>query len=124
MKYLILIYHNQNAFEAWAGMSDAERTTAIQAHTSLVRDLAGAGQLIASEALADASHGTRVQTSAGRLTTTDGPFPELKEHLAGFYLLDCDSIEQAICYAGRIPEAAAGGHVEVRQVIDRAGTRR
>jgi hypothetical protein len=53
----------------------------------------------------------------GRTITTDGPFAELKEHLAGFYLLDCESIERAVEIAARIPEAALG-LVEVRPVMD------
>jgi hypothetical protein len=48
----------------------------------------------------------RVQVSDGRTMTTDGPFAEVKEHLAGFYLLECDSIERAVEHAARVPEAA------------------
>jgi hypothetical protein len=47
--------------------------------------------------------------------TTDGPFAEVKEQLAGFYLVECDSIERATEIAARIPEAEAGV-VEVRPV--------
>jgi hypothetical protein len=117
-----LIYHNQNAWQAWAGMSSAERMEGVRAHSSLVQDLTESGELVAAEALAEASEGKRVLVSAGRTTTTDGPFPELKEHLAGFYLIECEDIERAVAYAARIPEAAAGGLVEVRPVLMAGGS--
>lgn len=121
MKYLILIYHNQSAREAWADMSSEDRSKAMRAHASLLADLAESGELMAAEALADPSQGKRVLVGAGHTTTTDGPFPELKEYLAGFYLVECDDIERAVAYAARIPEAAVGGLVEVRPVLATAG---
>jgi len=48
--------------------------------------------------------------------TTDGPFAEVKEYLAGIYVVDCDSIERAVEIAGRVPEAEHG-LVEVRPVL-------
>ena len=52
---------------------------------------------------------------------TDGPFPEAKELLAGFYLLECENIDRAVEIAGRVPEAEMG-LVEVRPVMDLGGT--
>jgi hypothetical protein len=52
----------------------------------------------------------------GELMTTDGPFAEVKEYLAGIYVVDCDSIERAVEVAGRVPEAEHG-LVEVRPVL-------
>ena len=117
MKYLILIYHNTNALEAWERMSDAERVEGVRAHASLVEDLANSGELVVSEALADVSQARRVLVSGGRTTTTDGPFPEAKEYLAGFYLVECDTIDRAVGYAARIPEAAIEGAVVVRPAL-------
>lgn len=56
----------------------------------------------------------------GRTITTDGPFAEVKEHLAGFYLIECDSMERAVELAARVPDAASG-EVEVRPVLDLRG---
>jgi hypothetical protein len=120
MKYLILIHHNQQATELWASMSAEERAEGILAHTELHRDLVDSGEMVASEALADPSQARRVLVSAGQTTVTDGPFAELKEHLAGFYLVDCESIDRAIEHANRIPEAAFG-LVEVRPVMSPNG---
>jgi hypothetical protein len=120
MKYLILIHHNRQATESWASMSAEERAAAVLAHTELHRDLVDSGEMVASEALADPSQARRVLVSAGQATVTDGPFAELKEHLAGFYLVDCEGVDRAIEHATRIPEAAFG-LVEVRPVMSPNG---
>ena len=51
---------------------------------------------------------------------TDGPYLEAKEHLAGFYVVDCDTPQRAAELAGMMPEAAYGG-VEMRAVMEEAG---
>ena len=73
-----------------------------------------------SEALADPSLATRVSVREGRTMTTDGPFAEVKEQLAGFFLIECESIERAVEVAARVPEAAYG-LVEVRPVLALSG---
>jgi hypothetical protein len=55
----------------------------------------------------------------GRLSATDGPFAETKEALAGFFLVDTPTLEEAIAIAGRSPLVAAGGTVEVRPFLPR-----
>jgi hypothetical protein len=52
--------------------------------------------------------------------TSDGPFAEVKEHLAGFYLVECDSMERAVELAARVPDAHIH-EVEVRPVLDMSG---
>ncbi|MGI8332722.1 YciI family protein [Actinomadura scrupuli] len=116
MKYLILIHHNHKSQEVWARLSDDERAEGIGAHADLVEDLTESGEMVVSEALADPSQAKRVLVGGGRTTTSDGPFPEMKEHLAGFYLVECESIDRAVEHAARIPEAALG-MVEVRPVL-------
>ena len=120
MKYLILVYSNPAFRQVWAGFSEARRVEFGRSHLALREDLADAGELIMSEALADASLGKRVSLREGRTVTTDGPFAEVKEHLAGFYLVECESIERAIQHAARVPEAAHI-EVEVRPVLDLRG---
>jgi hypothetical protein len=110
VKYLILIYHNPRAV-----VTEEQIAAGIRAHASLVEDLSASGEMIAAEVLVDPTQAKRVASGDGRTTTTDGPFPELKEHLAGVYIVECESIERAVEHAARIPEAASG-MVEVRQV--------
>ena len=72
---------------------------------------------MSSEGLADPALATWVTTRDGERMTTDGPFAEVKEHLAGFYLVDCDSPERAVEIAAQVPDAV-WGLVEVRPVLD------
>jgi hypothetical protein len=120
VKYLILIHSNPQSREIWAGFSDAERADGLQRYAALNQDLAASGEMIVAEALADPSLGKRVLVRDGQTTTTDGPFAEVKEHLAGVYLVECASSERAIAIAARVPEAALG-LVEVRPVMTYSG---
>jgi hypothetical protein len=120
VKYLILIYHNPQARQTWEGFSDAQRAEGLQLYAALNADLVASGELIVSEALADPSLARRVLVSDSGTTTTDGPFAEVKEHLAGFFLVECDGIERATAIAARVPEAALG-LVEVRPVLTYSG---
>jgi hypothetical protein len=86
----------------------------------LTADLQAAGELIVSEGLADKSLGTWVSVRDGRTVTSDGPYAEVKEHLAGFYLIECDSMEGAVEWAAKAPDAATGA-VEVRPILDMTG---
>jgi len=117
MKYLILIYGNPTTRAMWEGMSDAERELGYAWYASLTEDIAASGEMIVSEALADSSLSKRVTVREGRAMTTDGPFAEVKELLAGFFLVDCASVERAIEIAARLPEAEYG-LVEVRPVME------
>ena len=120
MKYLILIYNNPASRKAWEGFSDAQRGDGLQLYAALREDLVASGEMIVSEALADASLTRRVTVHEGQTMTTDGPFAEAKELLAGFFLVECESIERAIEHAARVPEARLG-LVEVRPVMDLSG---
>ena len=75
---------------------------------------------VAPKAGARVSGTVRVRVRDGETMTTDGPFAEVKEQLAGFYLVECDSIERAIEYAARVPDAQFTD-VEVRPVLDLRG---
>jgi len=120
VKFLILIYSNPVSRQIWDGLSEEQRAGGWRAYTELNEDLAASGEMIVSEALADPSLGKRVSVREGKAMTSDGPFAEVKEHLAGFFLIECESIERAVSRAARIPEAAYG-LVEVRPVLDVSG---
>ena len=120
MKYLVLIYGNPASRAIWEGLSDAQRAEGWRAYAALNADLIASGELIVSEALADPSLTKRVTARDGQPMTTDGPFAEVKELLAGFFLLECESLDRAVEIAARVPEAEFG-LVEVRPVLDRGG---
>ncbi|WP_222598159.1 YciI family protein [Lentzea tibetensis] len=117
MKYLIMVYTNPHMRSFWETASDEERTEGAQGHASVMRALTEAGELIASASLDDQSLTKRVALVDGRASTTDGPFAEVKEHLAGFYFIECSSEERALEWAAQMPEADFG-MVEVRPIRD------
>jgi hypothetical protein len=120
VKYLIMIHSNPAVRNLWEEMSDDERIEFGRAHLALTGELEASGELVAGEGLPDTSHSIRVSVRDGRTITSDGPFAEVKEHLAGFYLVDCDSRERALEIAARVPDAAYT-EVEVRPVLDLSG---
>ena len=120
MKYLILIYSNPASREIWEGFSDEQRAEGFRYYGAITEELAASGELIVTEALADPSLTRRVTVRDGQTVTSDGPFTEAKELLAGFYLLECDSMERAVEVAARLPEAELG-LIEVRPVLSLGG---
>jgi hypothetical protein len=121
VKYLIMIYHNPRLVEMWENMSDSERVEGMEAHANFIEDLIESGEMVMAESLTDPSHAKRVSVDQGRTSIIDGPFPEVKEYLVGFYLIECDSLERALERAAAIPEAGVGGTVEVRPVHSNTG---
>jgi hypothetical protein len=75
---------------------------------------------VAAEGLADPSLAKWVSVREGQTVASDGPFAEVKEHLAGFYLIDCADLDEAVGWAARVPDAAFT-QVEVRPVLDMSG---
>jgi hypothetical protein len=118
VRYLILIYSNPRSRAIWGEMSVDERAEGMKLYDALTAELAASGEMVVSQALADPSDGKRVKAGETGTMTTDGPFAEVKEHLAGFFLLDCEGMDRAVEIAGRVPEAWLG-LVEVRPVRDR-----
>jgi hypothetical protein len=120
MKYLILIQSNPRSLAAWDKMSDAERMDFGVGHLKLTDEMIDAGVHVASEGLADPSLAKWVSVRNGETIASDGPFAEVKEHLAGFYLIDCPNEAEAIGWAAKVPDAL-NTEVEVRPVLDMSG---
>ena len=82
-------------------------------------ELANAGVLLAADGLHPSSKGARVKISGGERTVIDGPFPETKELIAGYWLWNVKSKEEAIEWVKRCPNPYnADGEVEIRQVFE------
>lgn len=114
MRYLILINQNPHAFE---GLDDEQLRAFGRRHLELRESLLDSGELVAGEGLANSSQARTVAVRGGTTITSDGPFAELKEHLAGFYLIEVPSFERAVEVAAQIPDAEVA-EVEVRPVLD------
>jgi hypothetical protein len=120
VKYMILIQSNPQFIERWEALPKERRDKFGQDHVALGAELAETGELVAMEGLADPALAKRMTVAGDQTMVTDGPFAEAKEHLAGFYLVDCESEERALAIAARVPDAI-WGLVEVRPVLDLSG---
>ncbi len=113
MQYALLIYNDESA---GATMSEPERAAMLGAYGAVTQALRDSGAFLAGEGLQSTQSATTVRVRDGEAVTTDGPFAETKEQLGGFYLIECDSLDQALEWAARIPSAPYGS-IEVRPVM-------
>jgi hypothetical protein len=113
MKYLLLIYENERAFE---GVSEADQGKIFQEYMDYTNGIKKKGNYIAGEALQPVSTATTVRVKDGKTLTTDGPFVAVKEALGGYLFFEADDVDAAIELASRIPAARLGGAVEIRPV--------
>jgi len=112
MKYMLLIHTNPDAH---VGMTEKDQVAMYAAYGAFTEKIAASGELVTGDALEAPDTATSVRVRDGKRTTTDGPFVETKEHLAGFYVVDCVDLDRAIELAAEIPDAATAG-IEVRPV--------
>ena len=117
MQYMLLIYGEEGA---WESSSDAERASMMKEYAELSGDRRKKNRLLVGEELQPIGTATTVQMRNGDAVVSDGPFAETKEALGGFYLIEADSLDEAIEWAGRIPSARFGT-IEVRPVVDHSG---
>ncbi len=115
MKYACLIYSDENDPEVNPDPSSDAFAPIMAAYRAFGEEAGAAGKILAGEPLEPTSTATTVQVVEGAIVTTDGPFAETKEQLGGFYILECDDLDEAIQWAAKIP-GAVGGRVEVRPV--------
>ncbi len=120
MRYMLLIYTNEQSREA---LSREERERIAGEHAALMVEMNGRGILQGAEPLQPTGNATTVRAQNGKVLVTDGPFAETKEQLAGYYLLDCKDLDEALEWAARIPTACGGGSgcVEVRPIREMTG---
>ena len=102
MKYLMLIYGNQ---EKWDSIPAEEWPAAIAKQDAFNRKYAGTGELIGAYGLSDEVNARLVRRQDGAPAVTDGPYLETKEYIASFYLLDVESAERAEQIAADMPWA-------------------
>jgi len=108
MQYMLLIYSNENG----AGDGSPE---VLERYVAFSQDVRENGKLVTADRLQPTAAATTVRIRNGETLVTDGPFAETKEQLGGYYLLDCENIDEAIAYAAKIPTADYGS-IEVRPV--------
>jgi hypothetical protein len=117
MKYILLIHNNPATYEAWP---EEKRNEIFGEVDTIMKELSESGELVGGQALADASQTRTVRVRDGVPATTDGPYAEAKEQLAGYLIVDTESIERAVEIAGRWPDAKYFA-MEVRPIIHTSG---
>jgi hypothetical protein len=111
MRYMMLIYSQENETARPEEMSIVAAT-----HKAVMEEARDRGVFRAADPLEASSTATTVRIQDGRMLVIDGPFAETKEQLAGYYILDCQDLDEALAWAAKIPTACAGapGCIEVR----------
>ena len=102
MKYMLLIYNNPAVYESW---SEEERAALFGEVDTIMKELTESGEWVGGEGLVNAAKAKTVRVRDGVPATTDGPFAESKEQLAGYLTVDCATEERAIEIAARWPDA-------------------
>jgi hypothetical protein len=114
VKYICLGYIQPGKFE---NMTDNERQAMLDECFDYDDQLRANGHFSAGEALQPPTSAMTLYWKNGKVAVTDGPYAETKEQLAGFYILECQDLDEAVELAAKIP-AASHGSVEVRPVWD------
>lgn len=112
MRFMMLVKANK---DSEAGVLPTREM--LEAMGKYNQELIDAGALLAGDGLHASSKGARIKFSNGKTTITDGPFPETKELLAGYWVIDVKSRDEAIEWARRIP-FSEGEEVEIRQLFE------
>ena len=113
MQYMLLIFDDERV---WGELSEEERGRLYAEYGTFTNELREAGALVTADQLQPSTTATLVQVRDGETLTTDGPFAETKEQLGGYYLIEAESLDEAIEWAAKIP-SARGGTIEVRPVM-------
>jgi hypothetical protein len=112
MKFIALIHGDESA---WERHSDEARSELIRRYQEVTREMREAGVYVGADQLVTTRDATSVRVRDAETHVVDGPYAEVKEALGGYYVLECDSLDDAIDWAARIPAAESSG-VEVRPI--------
>src|SRR5678815_6112382 len=105
MKYALLIY---TAERDWAAMSTEEQGRIYNEYMTYTQELKRSGKMLSCEPLDPTSTATTIRVRNGKSVPTDGPFADTKEQLGGIYVVDVKDLDEAMSWAGRIPDARTG----------------
>jgi hypothetical protein len=112
VEYMALIYADESG---WESLAEDERRAWYDRYRAFADDARTAGVLVGGDELGSTQDATTVRVRDEQVAVTDGPYAEVKEALGGYFLLDCESLDDAVGWAAQIP-AAEHGAVEVRAV--------
>jgi len=112
MRYMLLIYQNENQ----GPPSPEEARKLRDGHWAVMDETKKLGIFRGAEPLEPSTTATTLRARDGQYVTVDGPFAETKEQLAGYYILDCNNLDEAIAWASKLPLRCTGGEagIEIR----------
>jgi hypothetical protein len=110
MKYLLLMYADESIGSNW---SKEEFQAATKTWAEFRKEISASGALISNNGVAPNSSATTVRVRNDKTLITDGPFAETHEQLGGYFLVDCEDLDEAIRWAEKIPTAKYGS-IEIR----------
>lgn len=114
MQYLLAIYGDESA---QANVTPEQQEASMKEWFVFDEQLRTGVEVIGGEALHPTSTATTVRMKNGKLLTSDGPFAETKEQFGGYYLIEAKDLDEAIQWAGKMPNLPYGGSVEVRATM-------
>jgi hypothetical protein len=114
MKYACLVYVDGNAI---AALSEEQGVRLSDDSIEFDQQLRSRGHLILAQPLQSPETAVTIRVRNGKMSSTDGPFAETKEHLGGFFLVEAQNIDEAVRLAERSPMAKMGS-IEIRPVLD------
>jgi hypothetical protein len=113
---MLLIYNDPSA---WANATPEEQQKVFAEYGAFTNEIIGSGEFKTGDPLQGVETATTVRVKDGDALTTDGPFAETREVLAGYYVVDVPDLDRAVELAAKIPDATWGwGSVEVRPVME------
>jgi hypothetical protein len=130
MKYILLMSGTKAGVSGYQSWSQSDRDTHMQTLGAIVKDLVETGEFVATQPLAEPKEAKVVRGEKNGLPVTDGVFPESKEFLLGYWIVDVASPERAYAIAGQISAAPGPGGIptnmpiEVRRFVDAQSARR
>jgi hypothetical protein len=126
MKYILLMSSTKAGVSGYHTWSESDRAKQMQTLSDLMKDLTETGEFVATEGLGAPTEAKVVRGEKNGLPVTDGIFPESKEFLLGYWIVDVAVPERAYAIAGRISALPGPGGIptnmpiEVRQIAARA----
>jgi hypothetical protein len=114
MKYVLLMYSDESI---GAQLTPEEMADLQPAWFALLKEMKTAGVLVENNGMMPVANATTVRVREGKTMITDGPFAETHEQLGGYFVLDCENLDEVIAWAAKIPTAKLGS-IEIRPQWD------
>jgi hypothetical protein len=111
MRFMVSLITDGTAME---GLTPEQRQQAGAEMMEFMGEIREAGVLLHTDALGPISSARTLRRKSGKLIVTDGPFAETKEQIAGYMVLECNDVDEAVGWAERLP--VRGGAIEVRPI--------